>query len=317
MNRIDRLTAILIQLQSRKVIKAQEIAVRFAISLRTVYRDIRSLEEGGIPIIGEAGVGYSLMDGYRLPPVMFTREEAMAFITAEKLVAGLTDEVNLSNYSNALYKIKAVLRNAEKEYIETIDDRIQVVKASRPPVLQLQSGINPLQTILNGIAGKKVIRLGYFAYYRQEHTQREVEPIGVFYLDNYWHLLAYCRERQACRDFRFDRITAIALSEEPFVDVHISLKDYLNAQYQDRQLQEVTLCVAPKAVLQLGEQKYYQGYLSEQETAEGVCMYFLTASIEGFARWFMTFADYATIIQPEVLKGRVRELYTAIGENLG
>ena len=72
MNRIDRISAILIQLQTRRVVKAQDIADRFGISLRTVYRDVKSLEEAGIPVIGEAGVGYSLVDGYRLPPIMFS-----------------------------------------------------------------------------------------------------------------------------------------------------------------------------------------------------------------------------------------------------
>lgn len=79
MNRIDRLTAILTHLQTKRLVKAQHLADRFNISLRTVYRDIRALEEAGVPIIGEAGAGYSLLEGYRLPPVMFTQEEAMAF----------------------------------------------------------------------------------------------------------------------------------------------------------------------------------------------------------------------------------------------
>src|SRR5664279_5689637 len=98
MNRIDRVTAILIQLQSKRVVKAQEIADRFNISLRTVYRDVKTLDEAGLPVIGEAGVGYSIMEGYRLPPVMFTREEATAFLTAEKLVEKLTDVSTRKNY---------------------------------------------------------------------------------------------------------------------------------------------------------------------------------------------------------------------------
>src|SRR5580698_7460080 len=109
MNRIDRLAAILIQLQSKRVVKSHDIAERFAISLRTVYRDIRTLEEGGIPIIGEAGVGYSIMDGYRLPPIMFTKEEATAFLTAEKLIEKLTDPYTEESYKSAMYKVKAVL----------------------------------------------------------------------------------------------------------------------------------------------------------------------------------------------------------------
>jgi len=91
MNRIDRVSAILIHLQTKKIVKAQEIADRFSISLRTVYRDIKALEESGVPVGGEAGVGYQLMEGYRLPPVMFTKEEAIAFLTAEKMVEILTD----------------------------------------------------------------------------------------------------------------------------------------------------------------------------------------------------------------------------------
>src|ERR1700734_2112996 len=133
MNRIDRLTAILIQLQSKRVVKAQDIAERFAISLRTVYRDIRTLEEGGIPIIGEAGVGYSIMDGYRLPPIMFTKEEATAFLTAEKLIEKLTDTSTEESYKSAMYKVKAVLRATEKDFLETIDEHIEVLNNQHIP----------------------------------------------------------------------------------------------------------------------------------------------------------------------------------------
>lgn len=315
MNRIDRLSAILIQLQSRRTIRAQDIADRFEISLRTVYRDIRSLEEAGIPIIGEAGVGYSLTDGYRLPPVMFTREEATAFITAEKLVVNLTDTANGNSYSNALYKIRAVLKSADKDYLENLDDRIEVLKANHVSPA-LHSHHNPLQTILNAIAGKNVMQLNYFAYYRQEHTLRLIEPVGVFYLDNYLHLIAYCREREAYRDFRFDRITAISTCLELYNDRHPSLKDYLRDMFKEVKLEEVIIKVDQYAYPHLGQQKYYHGYVTETHLEDGIEVQFLTNSLAGFTRWFIAFADHAIVLQPEALLTKVRCIFADIGEKL-
>src|SRR6202000_824742 len=128
MNRIDRISAILIQLQSRRVVKAGDIAERFNISLRTVERDVKTLEEAGIPLIGEAGIGYSIMDGYRLPPVMFTKEEATAFLTAEKFMDKLTDASTGTNYKSAMYKVRAVLKAADKDFLEQLDNSIEVLK---------------------------------------------------------------------------------------------------------------------------------------------------------------------------------------------
>src|ERR1700688_3199942 len=148
MNRIDRVSAILIHLQSRRVVKASDIAERFNISLRTVYRDVKTLEEAGIPIIGEAGVGYSIMEGYRLPPVMFTREEATAFLTAEKFVEKLTDASTMEYHKSAMYKIRAILKTAEKDLLEEIDNNIEVLKNQS----QLRvDNKNHIQTLLKSI----------------------------------------------------------------------------------------------------------------------------------------------------------------------
>lgn len=117
MTRFDRITAILVQLQSKKIVTAQEIADRFEISLRTVYRDIRSLEEAGVPISSEAGVGYSMMEGYRLPPIIFSKEEALSFVTAEKLMNRFSDYSINKDYQSALFKVKAVLRSSERNLL--------------------------------------------------------------------------------------------------------------------------------------------------------------------------------------------------------
>src|ERR1700704_2719720 len=116
MNRIDRLHAILTHLQSKKLVTAQEMADRFNISLRTVYRDVKALDESGVPVIGEAGSGYTIMEGYRLPPVMFTQEEASALLLGGKMAEHRTDASLKKHLDTAMFKIKAVLRSGDKEH---------------------------------------------------------------------------------------------------------------------------------------------------------------------------------------------------------
>src|SRR6476620_12208113 len=115
MNRIDRLFGIVTQLQSKKYLPAEKIAERFDISVRTVYRDIKALCEQGIPISFEKQRGYFIVQGYFLPPVSFSSEEANALLLLESVASGFSDKSIRNHYSNALNKIKSVLRNGEKE----------------------------------------------------------------------------------------------------------------------------------------------------------------------------------------------------------
>lgn len=305
MNRIDRIAAILIQLQSRRVVKASDIAERFGISLRTVYRDVKTLEEAGIPLIGEAGVGYSIMDGYRLPPVMFTREEATAFLTAEKFVENFTDPSTSANYRSAMYKVRAVLKNTEKELLEGMDDRIEVLKT------MARANVAPtdhIQTILHSIAQKKVLALNYFAQHSQELTKRYVEPVGIFYSASYWHLIAWCRLRNAYRDFRIDRIKNLLVTDDKYDAGHPTLKDYIAQTARDQDLERVVISVDKSVHSHLEHQKYYSGFVSERKVGNSIEMTFLTTSVEGFARWYMMFGERAEIIEPESLRARIKKM---------
>ncbi|WP_428329235.1 helix-turn-helix transcriptional regulator [Mucilaginibacter sp.] len=311
MNRIDRVSAILIQLQSRRVVKASDIADRFNISLRTVYRDVKTLEEAGIPIIGEAGVGYSIMEGYRLPPVMFTREEATAFLTAEKFVEKMTDASTMEHHQSAMYKIKAILKTAEKNLLEDIDGKIEVLKSQS----QLNaSNKDHIQTLLNSIARKYIITIDYFANHSQEHTNRDIEPVGIFYKDGNWHLIAFCLMRNAYRDFRVDRINGIITTDRHFNNKHPTLKAYINQAAKEQELDLVVIKVDNKIYSHLEYQKYYSGFVSEKTIGNQVEMTFLTTSLEGFARWYMMFGDSAEIISPDSLKDRVSQIGSLIAQ---
>ena len=211
LNRIDRLHAILTHLQSKKRVRAQEVADRFKISLRTVYRDVKALEESGVPVIGEAGSGYSIMEGYRLPPVMFTQEEASALLMGAKLAEQLTDASVRKYYDAALFKIKAILRTTDKEYVDQLTDHIEVLQ-SRLPIDHTSNQY--LAAIQKAIVDKKVIFLRYQANTHEEITERQVEPIGLCYYSLNWHLIGWCRLRNGYRDFRLSRIVRLQLKDE-------------------------------------------------------------------------------------------------------
>ncbi|NCI45519.1 helix-turn-helix transcriptional regulator [Sediminibacterium soli] len=305
MNRIDRMAAILIQLQSKRVVKAQEIADRFSVSLRTVYRDIRALDESGVPIIGEAGTGYSIMEGYRLPPVMFTKEEATALLTAEKLVGKLTDTATREVYQAAMFKIKSVLRMTEKDHLENMDRHIEVVEV--PAYSKTKTENAYIQQILKAIAGKLVLNIDYFAEHNQEITNRNAEPVGIYLMGRYWYLIAYCHLRKDYRTFKIDNIRYLSVTSIPYDTPHPALQSFLKKVCEEQELHAITILVEKEVMKWLGEQKFYHGFLSQKDRGKQVELRFLSASLSGFARWFMLYGEMAEIIEPYELNNLVRK----------
>lgn len=315
MNRFDRITAILIQLQSKKVVKAQDLANRFDISLRTVYRDIRTLEESGVPLYGEAGVGYSIVDGYRLPPVMFTREEAMAFITAEKLMQKFTDQSLQTNFSSAMYKIKSVLRGDEKDLLENLDEMIQV----KDPKPHSKPSSNILDTLLKAIAEKKVVQMEYRAFGNEENSNRYLEPIGIFHEHENWYTIGYCHLRESYRQFRIDRVVGIKITDKD-QEERTSLKEFQEMQEKAKAtftFQKAVIKVEKTTAMYLQQRKYYYGFVSEVINGDYIEMTFLSQYLEeGLARWFMMFADRAEILEPESLKEVVSRIAEKISKKI-
>ncbi|HAA16078.1 MAG TPA: DNA-binding transcriptional regulator [Cytophagales bacterium] len=224
MQRLDRLSAILIQLQSRKLLTAQAIADRFDISKRTVYRDIKSLQAAGVPIGIEEGKGYFLVEGYRLPPVHFTPEEANAFVTVEKMLNYHTEGSLHENFRSGLDKILAVLRQAEKTRAEFLDERIGYPKRWLPRTVFLSE----IQFALTEL---RVVHLTYQAKDSQEITQRDFCPYGVYFNGVVWTTMGFCRLRQALREFRLDRVMELQLKPETFEpDPTFRMDSYLEAR---------------------------------------------------------------------------------------
>jgi predicted DNA-binding transcriptional regulator YafY len=301
MNRIDRLTAILIHLQTKRWVAGTEISKRFGISLRTVYRDLKALDEAGVPIGAEAGKGYFLVDGYHLPPVMFTRSEAGALLIAGKLVDKLTDQSVQKQFHLAVNKIKAVLPTKEKDVIEELDNRIEVLFS---PVSERKGfANNHISDIQQALTNNKCLIIDYDSLYSQEKTSnRIIDPLGLVYYSNTWHLIGYCKLRKDMRDFRVDRILSLKITEDcGTLKKHDELKKYFEKIWREGNLQEVSVWFDNSVASSLVSVKYYFGYVDERIVDEGVEMHFAVNDYFYIARWLLSYTDKIKIIKPPEL----------------
>ena len=317
MNRIDRLHAILTHLQSKRKVTAQEIADRFNISLRTVYRDVKALDESGVPVIGEAGSGYTVMEGYRLPPVMFTQEEAVSLMLGSKLAAQFTDRSVQKQFDSALFKIKAVLRTTDKEHVDNLTEHVAIFTSRKPE----DGGSSQYLAVLQkAIVDKKVVTIRYEANYSDEITERSIEPIGLCYYGSAWHLIAWCRMRKGYRDFRINRMKTLHVKEESFSsDNHPSLQTYLDEMIRTHSegLMEVSILFSKGVVKYLGEQRYYHGFVSEEKAGDFYRMKFLTGHLDGLARWLLMFTNAVKIEGPSQLRDIMQDLIEELKQQHG
>ncbi|SFA97877.1 helix-turn-helix transcriptional regulator [Algoriphagus aquimarinus] len=313
MNRIDRLTAILTHLQSKRTVRASELAARFEVSLRTIYRDVRSLEESGVPIIGEAGQGYSLMEGYRLPPIMFSREEALALLVAEKLVEKSLDDQSSKFFKEALIKIKAVLKSSEKDLLAEVQDTIQVLKSSSSKIMNRSS--KAFQAILQAISEKKVLSTTYVTFDPEQMSVRDLEPIGLFHSYEQWYMMAFCRLRGDYRTFRLDRFSKLQVTDiSCSTSKHPSLQSYLDKIASEQKLHQIILEVPDGSLKYLVNSKYNNGFVSEERVGNKTVMTFMNSSIEGFVRWIIALGDMVVVMEPDLLRNRLAELIGEIKE---
>ena len=220
--RLPRLTAILTQLQTKRLLTATELAKKYSVSVRTIYRDIKALEESGVPILTEEGKGYTLMEGYRMPPVMFTESQANALIMAEQLVLKNKDASFVKNYSEAIEKIKAVLGHTVKDKANLLSERTrysQNVNSERN-----SNNLSDLQFALTNFCLTKI----EYNNETNKTTSRLIEPFALLSTQENWLLVAWCRLRKEFRFFRLDRIKQLQVLSEKFTPHKMTLQEYFD-----------------------------------------------------------------------------------------
>ena len=291
--------------------RAEDIADEFATSIRTVYRDIAALAEAGVPIVGEAGLGYSIQRGYHLPPVHFTTEEATALITAHLLMDRFADNSLMSPMGSALAKIRAVLPPDHQDHIARLESRMTLPTSPRP------TRSASLSLIQKALAERTVLRISYRGAGKAESFPREIEPMGLTYYGDRWHLIAWCRMRKDFRDFRTDRIHELAGLRERFEPrSNFSLDEFLARADQPIATLKAAIRVDPVTAERVRKEAPFK-ITKEERTGINVTFAIEVGHWDWYLGWFLSFGSRVTIIEPEAFRVRLFEVAQATANHHG
>jgi predicted DNA-binding transcriptional regulator YafY len=244
---------------------------------------------------------------------MFTQEEAASLLLAGKLAAPQTDASVQRQLEEALLKIKSVLRTADKEQLNELSERVQILSMNNPDEPH-QKHLTALQ---QAVAANRLLFIRYeSSYNKTETTERLVEPLGLLHYSNAWHLIGWCRLRNDYRDFKVNRISRLQLKDET-VDVskHKSLQEYINSIARNYELTEIVITVDKDIVKYMETNRRYYGFVREEVTDDKLRMYFLVAHPEPFARWLLMFTNSITVESPAMLKMFMEELTEELREH--
>jgi predicted DNA-binding transcriptional regulator YafY len=301
MNRIDRLVGLLLFLQSRRVATADEMARHFGRSIRTIYRDLHALGECGVPVVAEAGVGYSLLRGYLMPPINFSEHEACALATSA-VFAGHCGDADLSRHiDSALAKIRAVMPGPERDRSLRLEQGLGAAAMPAPP------GPVALSLAQKALARCRALRFTYQGYGKGAAEERTVEPLGLVYYCDRWHLIAWCRLRRAYRDFRVDRLVAPEMLAESFAPHQdFSLAAFLKEAMPEPRLRAEVFFDAASA--DRARREWWPGVAGEVPAAGGAVLTLRAVSWPHLASWLLSFGRGARVLSPPSLPPLVVEL---------
>ncbi len=230
MSQLSRLISILTLLKSKRLLTASELADKYDVSVRTIYRDIRKLEDAGVPVYTIEGRGYSLVDNYTVPPVQFTEKQANALVTAQHIVNQSKDVSFVSDFNEALVKIKSVFRTSVQEKSELLNDKIHVFDWEYE-----EFSSDALSEIQLAITNFNFVEINYQKAHDLDTTFRKIEPCAMYSTNNKWILVAWCHLRKDLRAFRIDRIRHFKILPEKFEDRKFSIQDYFaSCPYEDK-----------------------------------------------------------------------------------
>lgn len=246
---------------------------------------------------------------------MFTKEEALSFVAAEKLMEKFTDAGLGAYFGSAMAKIKAVLKGQEKDWIAALENQVWA-----EPVSELfhKDVPNALEVLFTSIAMRRQVVLNYRALAADSPQERSIEPVGVFHENNQWYLFAFCHRRSDYRQFRTDRILAIRQTDAAFTRQHGSIDDHRQKnRLEERHLTRVVIAVQKDVLRYIDYTQKYYGFVAREDAGEEAILTFMTPSLEALARWYLMFSDCARVLSPDLFADAVSDIIEKARHNLG
>lgn len=292
MNRTDRLLAIVLELQARKWVRAEDLAATFEVSKRTIYRDMLALDESGVPIVSIPGQGYSLVEGYFLPPLTFTTDEAIMLLLGADFVGRHFDMRYRSAAQSANRKITAVLSEHLRREVEYLESSIRFVTFNEPAAPET------LQKLRRAIIQRKTVRFRYHARKSNETNPREADPYALLHIGGVWMLVSYCHLRRDVRHFRLDRMEDVIVLDRGF-DRPPNFQIQLSNQ-EDRTV-VVRALFDHEATRRVQESP--SGYQVAQEAhPDGLLVTLIVRQPGDVLNWLLGWGSHVRVLEPESLR---------------
>jgi predicted DNA-binding transcriptional regulator YafY len=312
MNRTDRLLAIVLELQRKGARRAEDLAATFETSKRTIYRDIQALCESGVPVVARAGVGYSLVEGYFLPPVSFSADEATMLLLGADSAAQNFDAQYRAAAASASRKIEAVLSDKLRGEVEYLRGSIAFVA---PPTLASGESSSFLPQLRRAIIERRTISFDYHTRYshdgRDARNTRETDPYAMLHYGDAWYLIGHCHLRMGVRNFRLDRMAGLRLLDKTF-DRPPNFR--LEQPVDDQRNLKVVALFSPEAAPWVRESRSY--YVdSMEEIADGLLVTMRVRVENEIFQWLFSWGSQVRVLEPESLRRRLMAEAGKILEN--
>jgi predicted DNA-binding transcriptional regulator YafY len=296
MNRTDRLLAIVLELQARRWARADDLAVTFEVNKRTIYRDMLALGESGVPVVSVPGRGYSLVEGYFLPPLTFSTDEAVMLLLGASFVAQNFDEQYRGAAHSAARKIVVVLPEPRRQEVASLEARIQFVARNGPLAPET------LRCVRQAIIEHRTVRFRYHARYRDGRASapapRAADPYALVHIGGAWIMVAYCHLRRADRRFRLDRMEEVEMLDVTFTPpAQFTLR---RGPEEDRTLVVRALFDHETARWVDEAPSYFQ--VAREERADGVLVTLAVRQPGEVVNWLLSWGAHVRVLEPESLR---------------